>query len=271
MIRPRRLLRCLAPAILMLLPAVANAAMPTVAPHRAVYGLKLASAASGGHVAHAEGRLEFEWADACNAWTIGQRTHIRLVAPEGQVVEFGWSLSALELKDGSHYRFFIRRLNPGEPPEEVKGEARIDGPGGPGTAAFDGEEKRVLDLPAGTVFPSAHSLMLLDAALRGEASFGRVVFDGSGDEGLFFVNAALSEPIPAGAKVPLDAALLEGQRSWRVNLAYFGMDESVSEPEHEQALRLYANGVVDDLILDYGDFALRATLQSLEPLPGAGC
>ncbi len=271
MVRSRQVFRCLLPALLVLLPGLAAAATPVVAPHRAVYTLKLASAADGGAVTQANGKLEFEWADACTGWTISQRTHVRLIASEGQVLEFGWSLSALELKDGSLYRFFIRRFNPGEPPEEVKGVARIPAPGGAGSARFEGPEPRSLDLPAGTLFPGAHSLLLLEAAQRGEVTLGRVVFDGSGDEGIFFVNAAVLEPLPAGETVPLESPLLRGQSSWRVNLAYFGMDETVSEPEHEQALHLYANGVVDDLILDYGDFALRASLESLEPLPGAGC
>jgi hypothetical protein len=153
----------------------------------------------------------------------------------------------------------------------VRGEARLRGPGAGGVATFSEPEGREIDLPKGTMFPSVHSLLLLEAAERGEYPLGRVVFDGSGDEGIFFVNAAMSEALPADAKLPIDSPLLRGQKSWRLSLAYFGMDESVAEPEHEQALRLYANGIVDELILDYGDFALRASLETLEELPGAGC
>ena len=49
------------------------------------------------------------------------------------------------------------------------------------------------------------------------------------------------------------------------------MDETVSEPEHEQGLRLYANGIVDEMLLDYGDFVLRAELDVLEALPPLEC
>lgn len=244
-------------------------AAPLAVPHRAVYGLSLVKSADGGQITQAGGKLEFEWADACANWTISQRALVKLVSAEGQVIEFGWSLNALEAKDGSQYRFFIRRLNPGQPIEEVKGKARL-GKDGAGVADFDLPEQTSQDLPKGTLFPTAHSLLLLDIAERGEPHLGRVVFDGSGDEGIFFVNAAITEPIPADAELPFDSPLLQGQTSWRIDLAYFALDEKVAEPQHEQAMRLYANGVVDELILDYGDFALRASLESLEPLTG-GC
>ncbi len=251
-------------------PAAEATAAPVIAPHRAVYDLSLAKTAKGGQVSQAHGKLEFEWADACTSWTVSQRTHVRLIAKEGRVIEFGWSLSALEAKDGSQYRYFIRRLNTGRPPEDVRGTAQLSGPGLGGSAALQDAEGEAMVLPKGTLFPTAHSLLLLDAAERGDATLGRVVFDGSGDEGIFFVNAAVTEAIAPGAKSAFDSPLLRGQKSWRMNLAYFSMDETVSKPEHEQVFRLYANGVVDDLILDYGDFALLATLESLEAVPG-GC
>jgi hypothetical protein len=244
-------------------------AAPMAVAHRAVYDLSLVKSADSGQITQAGGKLEFEWADACANWTISQRALVNLVSAEGQVIEFGWSLNALEAKDGSQYRFFIRRLNPGQPVDEVRGKARI-AKDGTGVADFELPEESRLDLPKGTLFPTAHSLMLLDFAERGEPHLGRVVFDGSGDEGIFFVNAAVTEQVPADIELPFDSPLLQGQASWRIDLAYFALDEKIAEPQHEQAMRLYANGVVDDLILDYGDFALRASLQSLEPLTG-GC
>ena len=93
-------------------------------PHRAVYDLSLAKSSSGGAMARAEGKLEFEWADVCTGWTVSQRTHVRMLTSEGQSFDFGWSLNALESRDGRRYRFFIRRVNPGGSDEEVRGEAR---------------------------------------------------------------------------------------------------------------------------------------------------
>jgi len=270
MIELKALFTSLGLVAVILSPFAEAKAAPVVAPHRAVYGLSLAKTTENSQVSQAHGKLEFEWADACTSWTVNQRTHVRLIASSGRVIEFGWTLSALESKDGNQYRYFIRRFNTGQPPEDVRGAAQLLGPGQSGSVSRADTEGEALALPKGTLFPTAHSLLLLEIAGRGDTTAGRVVFDGSGDAGIFFVNAAVSEAIPAGEKAAFESPLLRGQESWWMNLAYFGMDETVSKPEHEQAFRLYANGVVDDLILDYGDFALRATLESLEAVPG-GC
>ncbi|MCH9014024.1 MAG: DUF1849 family protein, partial [Proteobacteria bacterium] len=239
--------------------------------HRAVYDLSLAKSRTNGSVTGASGRLEFEWADVCTGWTISQRTRVRMTTAEGQVFDFGWTLNALEGRDGRSYRFFIRRLNIDGSSEELRGKARLGEAGEGGVAAFSAPEPRELPLPKGTLFPTAHSLLLMEAARNGELPLWVTVFDGSGDTGLFGINAALSETLPAEAPSRFDSPLLRGQASWRLHLAYFGMDETVAEPEHEQALRLYANGVVDEMLLDYGDFVLRADLGTLEALPEIEC
>ncbi len=240
-------------------------------PHRAVYDLSLAKSRSGGAMARAAGKLEFEWADVCTGWTVSQRTRVRMATSEGRTFDFGWSLNALESRDGRRYRFFIRRINPDGSDEELRGEARIDEPGKPGVAVFNAPESRKLKLAKGTLFPTAHSLVLMAAAAKGELPLWRTVFDGSGDDGRFGVNAALTEALAADAPKGFESPLLRDQKSWRLRLAYFGMDETVSEPEHEQGLRLYANGIVDEMLLDYGDFVLRAELGVLEALPELEC
>ena len=246
-------------------------AAPGFLPHRAVYDLSLAKSRSNGSVTGASGKLEFEWADVCNGWTISQRTRVRMTTVEGRVFNFGWTLNALEGRDGRSYRFFIRRLNIDGSSEELRGKARLGDAGEGGVAAFSAPEPREVPLPKGTLFPTAHSLLLIEAARNGELPLWVTVFDGSGDTGLFGVNAAMSETLPAEAPRRFESPLLRGQASWRLHLAYFGMDETVAEPEHEQALRLYANGVVDEMLLDYGDFVLRADLGVLEALPELEC
>ncbi len=246
-------------------------AAPGFLSHRAVYDLSLAKSRSNSSVAQAHGKLEFKWADICSGWTVSQRTRVQMLTTEGQTFDFGWSLNALETRDGRRYRFFIRRFNVDNSTEEVRGEARLPEPGARGLAVFAKPEARRVRLPKGTLFPTAHSLLLIEAAAKGELPLWRTVFDGSGDDGRFGVNAALTQALPAEAPSRFDSPLLRGQASWRLRLAYFGMDESVAEPEHEQALRLYANGVVDEMLLDYGDFVLRADLGVLEALPELEC
>ena len=98
-----------------------------------------------------------------------------------------------------------------------------------------------------------------------------MVFDGTGDEGLFGINAALVQALPPSADPSFDFPLLKDVPSWRMSMAYFALDNRSGEPTHEQGLRLYQNGIVDELILDYGDFALDAKLADLNALPAPDC
>jgi len=244
----------------------------TFVPHRAVYGLSLEKSRGNGSISRAQGKLEFEWADICSGWTVSQRTLVQLVSNEGQVIDFGWTLNALESKDGTYYRFFIRRLNTGGAAENQRGEARLKAPGESGTATYSEPTVQEVELPKGTLFPTAHSLLLMDSAESGDFPLWRQVFDGSGEEGgLYGISAAFSGTVPPGTQAQLSSPILQNQKSWRLHLAYFGADESVSVPEHEQIFRIYANGVVDEMLLDYGDFILRADLQTLDTLPAPQC
>ena len=69
----------------------------------------------------------------------------------------------------------------------------------------------------------------------------------------------------------VSSPLLDGAASWQVSIAYFGMAEEATEPEYEQEMRLFDNGVVDELLLDYGDFTLDATLADLKESPAPDC
>ena len=241
-------------------------------PHRAVYGLTLASSRSGSSAfTQAVGKLEFRWADVCDGWAVNQRTHINLIGLDGQEVQFGWTLSSWESKDGLQYRFFIRRLQGEGETEELRGQAQLSSLNGPGEAVYQSPEGLTVELPAGTVFPTHHSLSLLDAAGRGAFPIWRIVFDGAGDEGLFGINAALVQVLPPSAESSFGFPLLRDVRSWRMDMAHFALDNRSGEPAHEQSLRLYQNGIVDELLLDYGDFALDARLADVERLPPPDC
>ena len=242
----------------------------TLVPHQATYELSLGDASGASPIVLAKGRLYFEWADACDGWTVVQKFRVSLVYEDGFAYNFGWSLSSWESKDGKRYRFFIRRFGDSGETGRVRGEARLLDDGS-GEAVFSEPEERRMPLPNGTIFPTQHTIDVLARAQDTLTPLWRLVFDGSGDEGLFGVSAALSRRLPAGAGTQITSPLLEQVPSWRMNLAFYGPDESNAEPDQEQDLRLFANGIVDEMRLNYGDFALNADLIAVEQLPGAGC
>jgi len=54
-------------------------------------------------------------------------------------------------------------------------------------------------------------------------------------------------------------------------MAFFAKGAEGATPEHEQSLRIHANGIVEDLLLDYGDFSVEGRLTRLEKLPRPPC
>ena len=264
------LLTALASALAVACPAFAASAGETLAAHRAVYALSLGDLRSSSAVTDAAGRFEFEWADVCDGWAVSQRFRLALLYEDELSISFGWSLSSWESKDGRQYRVFIRRFVAAGEVEQVRGEATL-AEDGSGRAVFHEPERREVALPAGTLFPTAHTRHVLAEAARGVSPIWTQVFDGSGEGGPFGVSAVLSHAPSPGAPARIDSPLLEGLASWRVNLAYFGAEPGELEPEQEQDLRLFANGVVDEMRLDYGDFVLDAGLAELEALPRPDC
>ena len=253
-------------------PAPVPEAPPGFTPHRASYDLTLSRTRAQSKVTQAGGQLEFEWADACDAWTVSQRSRIHVTYNTGRNIDFGWSHNSWESKDGTRYRYFIRRIYAGGEVEETRGAATLEAPGKQGAAVFTLPEEKEVPLPAGTIFPTGHSLEMMAAAEAGSLPIWRTVFDGSGDDGgLYGVSATLSHALADGVGASLDSELLKDRVSWRLQLAFFGLGAGDVEPEQEQALRLFANGIADDLTFDYGDFALDAKLVELEALPDPAC
>jgi len=252
------------------LPAGAAAPGERLVSHKAVYALTLGDLRTSSSVVEAAGRFEFEWSDVCDGWTVNQRFRIALLYEDGLSVIYGWSLSSWESKDGKRYRFFIRRFDGGGQTESVRGEAKLEDDGS-GEAVFSEPEQHTVALPAGTLFPTRHTLHVLESAEAGSAPVWTLVFDGSGEEGLFGVSAALSRELPERTPTRIASPLLTGVPSWHVNLAFYPPDTEDSVPEQEQGLRLFANGVVDEMHLDYGEFVLDADLTELTPLPPPDC
>jgi expansin (peptidoglycan-binding protein) len=58
---------------------------------------------------------------------------------------------------------------------------------------------------------------------------------------------------------------------WPVTLSYFTQGKGEQTPVYVLSFDLYENGVSRALRLDYGDFALKGDMQSLELLPDKGC
>ncbi|AWU95130.1 cell envelope integrity EipB family protein [Azospirillum ramasamyi] len=239
-----------------------------IQPHRAIYAMSLGSARNGAKVSDVRGRMMFEWADACDGWTTEQRFQLRFVYSEGDDMAMNTNYTTWEAKNGLRYRFNVRKLVNGELDEEVRGEANLQADGA-GTAQFTKPEPQEMELPAGTMFPTAHTLAILDHAERNEPFFTRTIFDGSDAEGPTEVSTVTGKP--GAPKESGKDPLLKVGKSWPVRMAFFPLQSDSAQPEYEMSLRLLENGIAESMQIDYGDFTVNAVLEKIEALPKSGC
>lgn len=272
MIPPLR--RACAIALCLLLGIGGTAWAVDIAPHRALYTMTLGTAKQSSGVVAADGNMSFEWGETCDGWTVEQRYKLNMHYSEESDVELTSNFVTWESKDGKRYRFYERKLKNGDVDEEVRGEATLDGEGKGGKVEFTKPDVSTLELAPGVIFPTAHTLLLIERAASGENFVAKKVFDGASNENAVDVTAVIggAEPATAGAAEEKLKSPLLARPSWRMRLAFFpAQAKSDDQPEYELGMRLLDNGVSRDMVLDYGDFAIRAKLDEIQPLPKPNC
>jgi hypothetical protein len=267
-------------ALVSWLGAVGPAAAADIAPYRAIYHLTLVSTKPSSGVVGASGAMFDEWGETCDGLTEQERSYLRLDYDGEDSVTLTTTLVDWESKDGLQFRFNQRRLRNGEPDEEIKGEARLDGPGKGGTAEFTKPEPTTLTLAPGVLFPMSHTRFLIKRAQTGERLVVAQVFDGGAVENASEVSAAIAQKLAPGTRQPIGKAKATVKASgdpsldrpaWRMRLAYFLPDPNAETPDYEETILLLDNGVVQDMLLDYGDYVIHATLDEIEKLPKPRC
>lgn len=238
-------------------------------PHRAVYAMGLSTIKPGAGIVAASGTMSYEFDDACDGWVVENRIAVNYAYTEGGQVLSTTDFITWESKDGLRYRFRMRNTRDGQVTEDVEGSAELKGKGQGGIARFTRPEPLTVRLPKGTLFPTEHTLRLLDAAKQGGRTFWRVVFDGSGTEGPYEVNAVIGSPNQSFAAAAADPLL--ASQAWPMRLAFFPVASQDSMPNFEMALTYHPNGVSQQIVQSFRNFTLSGKLQSVEALPGKRC
>jgi hypothetical protein len=244
-----------------------------LAAHRASYGVSLGSAKPGSGVVAVDGSMAVETAEACDGWTTEQRNKFTVhYAEDNPDLVLSAVFVSWESKDGLHFRFSQRETKNGELDKEVSGVGQLADKGKGGTVTFTKPNAATLDLAPGVLFPTAHTILLIERALAGEGFVGAKVFDGTSDDNANDVTAVIGAPQDEAATAAgaVDSPLLR-HRSWRAHLAFFPADGTSDQPDFELTMRLLDNGVSGDSLLDYGDFAIKAKLEQIEVLPKPSC
>lgn len=249
-------------------------AQPAATPlqsHRAVYSMSLASTPNRSEVVSADGRMLYRFARSCDGWTVENRTVLRLGYEDDRDVDTVWTFASWESLDGLNFSFHARYEQDGQTIERLDGEARLDGPGKGGRVEFTRPEERTVELPPGTVFPTQHVRLLIDAAERGNKTLAKVVFDGASIDNPYFVNGVFGPLKTADAERLAKAAGLPVLPSWWTRMAFFPVDNDEPVPEFEISADYRSDGIADNVVQYFREFALRLRLRELSSIPPPEC
>ena len=245
---------------LLALSAAAAAHAAPLAAHHAVYTLTLDTSKEQ-NVMAAHGTMAYDVTDTCTAWTTSQHLVIDITNKDGQDIHMVNDYATLETKDGTHLDFHTKQVTDQAVTEQLDGTARLEHSGGRGQADYTSPQNTKVLLPDGTLLPMAHTNALLDAAISGKKFLSVPLFDGSGADGAqdtFVTIETWHKPAPQ------KWAALSTLPSGRVHISFFNRDTAAETPDYEIGMTYFANGVADQLAMNFGDFQMNGKLDQLD-------
>jgi hypothetical protein len=267
----RKLLGVLA----ILAPTVAHASAPAgqapagqaLTGQDSYYSLSLAKVRTH-DVTGATGAMRFSVIDGCTGWGTTQHMTLLIRNADGSLNKTVTDYITWESKDSKTLTFTLQeRDNDGKLIIDDAGTATHAGADGTGTIAYTTPPGRLVNLPPGTLFPMAHTETLIQGGAAGKKFLALPLFDGTdatGAQSTFI--AILAHNKPAASPFP-DLAKLA---STDVDIAFYDRKNKDENPNFRSQMRYYDNGVATGILLDFGDFVMRGTLDSLT-IPPAMC
>ena len=243
-----------------------------LAPHRAVYDLKLKDASERSGIAGMYGRMVYEFnGSPCDGYTVSFRFVTQVNTGEETRVTDQQTTTYEDLKSGS-FRFLTRSFTDEKLDKEVRGSAH-EGKEGV-SVDLTSPDTRKVELAASR-FPTEHMLEVIARAKKGERFFESRIFDGSdsGDKTLMTTTVVGKKEMPKAGDVDADkAGDFARQGFWPVSIAYYNdTSEGDALPVYRMSFKLYENGITRDLTMDYGEFVLSGKLAKLEMFKAQDC
>jgi hypothetical protein len=247
-----------------------------LAPHRAVYDMKLREATDRSGIQAMSGRIVYEvTGNECDGLTVRYR-FVTSIATSAESWQTDQQTSTFESPDGRTFNFHTRSMVGDQVESVVRGSASRGGDGV--TVELSQPASRRLELPPAS-FISTHLVEVLRAAESGETLVKSDIFDGSdkADEivaSSTFIGAAKLAPKPFDGESAASIGPLENLKAWPVTVSYFEKTSQASAettPMYQASFLLYPNGISRRLIMRYPDYSLTGNLASLEMLPKEPC
>ena len=259
--------------------ATAPAAATVLAPHRAIYDLKLEKTRGSRPLEAVRGRILYDFSgNRCEGYELKMRQVSELDSGEGRSALTDLRSTTWEDGAGQSFRFSSENRMNEQTVETVSGNAKRSAKGI--NVVLEKPKPATFDIPPAAVFPSEHMSRIVAAAQAGKTLIEVPTFDGS-DNGRKVYNTltVIGKPLAPDERKPDDASakLLElaGMRRWPVTISYFDRDKadrtSEQMPVYTLQFELFENGISRALVLDYQDFVLSGELTSLELLKPKPC
>jgi hypothetical protein len=257
----------------------AAAAPPTdkvlLAPHRAVYDLKLSKSHGSRGIQAVRGRILYDFSgNACEGYALKFRQVSELDSGEGKAALSDLRSTTWEDGAAKTFRFNSENLLNDQSTDTVDGHA--DRNAKAVAVSLNKPKGKTFTVPLGAVFPTEHMRRIIIGAREGKTILEFPVYDGSETgEKLYNTLTVIGRAIaPGEMKPPQDAAAklpeLGKLTRWPVTISYFDLLDEKEQKGGEQtpiysiSFELYENGISRALILDYSDFTIAGEMTSLE-------
>lgn len=258
--------------------ALPSAKAVNLAPHRAIYDMRLKDTRAGSSVSGVNGRMVFEFTGSpCEGYTLNTRLVTQITDRAGRATMSDLRSSTWEEGKGKKFRFNSSQYLNQELNEVTRGRALRQSADPSVVVELRSPSQSKLKLPGNVMFPAQHARAVLDAAFSGRKVVEAVLFEGSEKgEKVYQTSAFIGRPLPPGADKTLatikNTSILDRLQSWPVSVSYYDRDDpDKTTPVYELAYRFYANGVSRRLSIDYGDFSVAGSLSGLEFLATTPC
>ena len=246
----------------------------SLAPHRAVYDLKLVKSSGNRGIEAVRGRILYDFSgNVCDGYQLQFRQVSELDSGEGKTALSDLRSTTWEAGNANAFRFNSENLIDDKRTDAVDGHAERNAK----TVAVDlsKPKEKNFTVPESAVFPTQHMRRIIVAAREGKSILEFPVYDGSeSGEKLYNTLTVIGQPIAPGRKPPDDAAAkipeLAKLTRWPVTISYFERENPKMEQTGEQtpiyaiSFELYENGISRALVLDYSDFTIKGEMTSLE-------
>jgi len=246
-----------------------SAAIP-LAPHRAIYDLKLGQLRGKRSLEAVRGRIVYDFnGNICDGYDLRFRQVTELDSGEGKFALSDLRSTSWEEGAAHSLRFDSQNYLDRKLVDSVDGHADQVADGITVTLA----KPKPTTMGIGTaVFPAEHMRRIIAAAREGKTLLELTVYDGSETgEKVYQSLTVIGKKISPNEHAPTDAAAgqtaFAGLDRWPVTISYFDRSQQgqgEQTPVYAISFEAYDNGVARALVLDYGDFTVSGDLTSLE-------